>query len=353
MASQQESAFFSTPASLLPEPLDNAAQPLVRRITACGCGRLAFDSIVEQTSDAFRALRSTVRFSDGRYAIVWPLLLLLHAAGCSSREGGGGASDSGESLFQNASIPVRAVVVTRGQKPYPLESLEICGSPASTVAPLLKAATEEHERRVIKIRKELDSTRDSLGEETRRLEAKKQEVAADYNDSLPAQGETPTEGSRDSLRSITKMRAQKTRAVREYEENLANVIRPIENQIRALEESCRNLEHMLAGLREGFNTFIFESLPGRPTKRWVTDANGHATVSVPKSEPWYFWTTTTRDVPGMGSETYRWILAHPDDLDAAGKLFFDHRNLLESRGLVVDADTGRLRTNNTLERPSF
>ncbi len=295
-----------------------------------------------------------MRFSNGRYATVWLLLFLLPVAGCSSREGGGGASDSGESLFQNASIPVRAVVVTRGQKPYPLESLEICGSPASTVAPLLKAAKEEHERRVIKIRKELDSTRDSLGEETRRLEAKKQEVAADYNDGLPAQGDIPTEGSRDSLRSITKMRAQKTRAVREYEEKLANVIRPIEDQIRALEKSCMNLERMLAGLREGFNnTLVFESLPGRPTKKWVTDANGYATASVPQSEPWYFWTTTTRDVPGLGSETYRWILTHPDDLDSAGKLFFDHRNLLESRGLVVDADTGRLRTNNTLERPGF
>lgn len=297
--------------------------------------------------------RPTVRFTTRCLTAAWTLVVLLPPTGCSSSREGSGIPNPDGSLFQNASIPVRAVVVTRAQKPYPLESLEISGSPASTVAPLLKAAREEHEKQLMKIRDELASTRDRLGEANRRLDAKKQEVAADYNDRLPKQDDAPSEGSRNSLRAITKMRAQKTRAVKEYEESLANVIRPIEDQIRALEESCRNLERASVAVRERFNTFIFESLPGRPTKRWVTDANGYATVSVPKSEPWYFWTTTTRDVPGMGSETYRWILTHPDDLDSAGKLFFDHRNLLESRGLVVDADTGRLRTNTTLDRSSF
>lgn len=286
-----------------------------------------------------------------RRTLVWTLLCHAPFVGCSASSDGDGAS--GESLFRNVSIPVRAVVVTRAQKPYPLESLEIRGSPASTVAPLLKAAKEEHERGVRKIRDELASTRDRLGEENRRLDAKKQEVAAVYNDGLPKQGDVPSEGSRDSLRAITKMRAQKTRAVKEYEELLASVIRPIEDQIRALEESCSNLERTLDGLRVRFNTLIFESLPARPTKKWVTDANGYATVSVPQSEPWYFWTATTRDVPGLGSETYRWILTHPDDLDSAGKLFFDHRNLLESRGLVVDGETGRLSIGNTLRTSGF
>lgn len=297
--------------------------------------------------------RPTVRFTTRCLIAVWTLFVLLPPAGCSSSKEGSGGPDSDGSLFQNASIPIRAVVVTRGQKPYPLESLEICASPASAVAPLLKAARVEHEARVKEVRDELDRTRGRLSEENRRLTEKKQEVAAGYNERIPKEGDTPSEASRDDLDVLTKMRARKSRAVQSYEEDLAITIRPIEEQIRVLEESCSGLERRLLSLRQQFNTVIFESLPAGPAKQWVTDANGYATASISRAEPWYFWTDTTRDVPGMGTETYRWILTYPDDLDDAGKFFFDHRNLLDSRGLVVDAETGRLRTNNAIKRSGY
>lgn len=278
---------------------------------------------------------------------------LAGVAGCSSNAGDPRSGESDVSIFDKASIPVRAVVVTRGQKPYPLESLEIRASPASVVAPLLKAAKQEHEQRVSSKLKEIDRTKNLLTEESRRLEQKKQEVSDEYNGQIPKQATLPHESSRDDLDVLTKMRAQKSRAVQSFEAALEETIRPIESQIRLLEKECSQLESELSKLRHSFNTVIFESLPGMPTKRWVTDANGYATVSVSRSEPWYFWSETSRVVPGLGTENYRWILAHPDDLDDAGKLFLDHRNLLDSRGLVVDDNTGLLSTTPIIDRRGY
>jgi hypothetical protein len=284
------------------------------------------------------------------------LLAPVHLAslsGCSAGTSGGDGGGADGSIFGKVSIPVRAVVVTRGQRPYPLESLEIRASPASAVAPRLKAAAKEYERRAASIVQDIEDTKRRLTEENRVLDQKKQAVANDYNGKLPEQADLPPETSRDDLEVLTKMRAQKSRAVRASEADLATAIRPIEEKIQSLQSECRQLERDLQSLRRGFKTTIFESLPDSPSKKWVTDLNGYATVSISRSEPWYFWSDTERDVPGMGTETYRWILMHPDDLDDAGKMFFDHRNLLDSRGLVVDADTGRLRSDTTFDRRSY
>lgn len=278
---------------------------------------------------------------------------LTGVAGCSSNAGAPRSGESDGSIFEKASIPVRAVVVTRGQKPYPLESLEIRASPASVVAPLLKAAKREHEQRVTSKLKEIDRTRGLLSEENQRLDQKKQEVSDGYNGKIPKQADLPPESSRDDLDVLTKMRAQKSRAVQSFEAALEVTIRPIESEVRRLEGECYRLEAELRELRQSFNTIIFESLPVVPAKKWITDANGYATVSVARSEPWYFWSETSRDVPGSGTENYRWILTHPDDLDDAGKLFLDHRNLLDSRSLVVDADTGLLGTTPIIDRRGY
>lgn len=273
--------------------------------------------------------------------------------GCSPNTGQQNPAEPDVSIFGNASVPIRAVVVTRGQRPYPLESLEIRGSPASVVAPLLKSAQKEHEQRVAAKLNDIEQTTELLRQENLLLDRKKQEVSDDYNKKIPLREDLPPESSRDDLRAVAKMRAQKSRAVKSFEGDLEVTIRPIEDAIRRLQVECRRLKNELEDIRRSFNTVIFETLPAIPAKRWVTDANGYATASISRAEPWYFWSETSREVPTLGTESYRWILAHPDDLDDAGKLFFDHRTLLDSRGLVVDAETGVLSTRPVIDRPRY
>lgn len=283
-------------------------------------------------------------------AVLTPVFMSL---GCSTGSDSGAASQVAGSIYSKVTIPVRAVIVTRGQRPYPLESLEICASPASAVVPLLKTAGKDHEKRVAAVRKELTDTRDLIAEENFRLNKTKSDVADDYNRQIPRKKDVPPETSRDDLDVLSQIRAQKSQAVARFEKQLAETVRPIEEKIASLERYCSDLERKLDTLREEFNSVVFSSLPAKPKKRWITDANGYATITVSQSEPWYFWSETSRDVPGVGTESYRWILSHPDDLDDSGKLFFDHNSLLDSRGLVVDAEAGRLHFEKHFERSRY
>jgi len=277
------------------------------------------------------------------------LSMTLTVAACSATTAKNEGSHAGESLFENASIPIRAVVVTRAQKAYPLESLDILASPASVVAPLLKAAQQWHEQQVRDLQNKIVRTNDEKRTAEQRLIDKKNEVSDEYNRTKPNRGDIPPEWSRDRLKSLSAARAKKTDALRSTVSAIDDVIVPIEKEIENLTNECQRLERDLSSLRQKFDETVFGSLPSSPAKRWVTDSNGYATASIPRSEPWYFWGETTRDVPGFGTESYRWILTFPDDVDDAGKLFLDHRNLLDSNGLVIDADTGHLRrTSNVI-----
>ena len=261
--------------------------------------------------------------------------------GCSS-DSSALQSKSEDSLYVEKSVPIRAVVVTRAQRPYPLESLEIRASPASKVAPLLKQATEEHGQQVAELQDAIDDAYTKLREREQRLATAKAEVANQYNESVGGRQQLKNETSRDDLDSLSSVRSQKSAAVKSFEDHLAIVIRPIEQKIVRLRSDCQSLESDLAGLREGYNKLLFESLPFSPTKMWVTDVNGSVSITLPQTEPWYLWAATTRDVPGLGTESYQWLLVSPDDLDDNGKLFFDHRNLLGNRGLALDQSTGYL-----------
>lgn len=284
------------------------------------------------------------------FAVLTPVFMSL---GCSTGSDSAGLSQGVGSIYSKVTIPVRAVIVSRGQRPYPLESLEIRASPASAVVPLLKTASKDHENRVAAVRKELSDTRDLIAEENFRLNKTKSEVADNYNQQIPRENNVPPETSRDDLDVLSELRAQKSRAVAQFEKQLAETVRPIEEKIAGLERYSSDLERKLDSLRTEFNSVVFSSLPAKPNKRWFTDANGHATITVSQSEPWYFWSETSRDIPGVGTESYRWILSHPDDLDDSGKLFFDHNSLLDSRGLVVDAEAGRLKIERNFERSRY
>jgi len=217
--------------------------------------------------------------------------------------------------------------------------MEIHASPASTVAPLFKRAIEEHGQRIASVQDELKRTHAAILEDQQRLSTAQEKVANRYNDAIPNRGEVKSRDSRDDLESLSKARAKKSNAVDKYDQNIEITIRPIEQSISSLRSHFQALETKLTTIRSNYNSNMFDSLPGRPAKTWVTDADGVTSVTIPQTEPWYFWAVTDRAVPGLGTESYRWILLAPNDLDENGRLFFDHRTLLENRGLTLDGST--------------
>jgi hypothetical protein len=263
-------------------------------------------------------------------------------SGCSSDSRAAIGPKAEGSLFAEKLVPIRAVVVTRAQRSYPLGSLEIRASPASQVAPLLKQATQEHGQQVAKIQDAIDVAYATLREEKQHLATEKGDVAKRYNQSIGGRQELKSEASRDDLEALSRARSKKSTAVNSFEEDLATVIRPCEQKIVRIQSHCQSLESQLASLRKGYNKVLFAALPASPTKLCVTDVDGSVSITLPQTEPWYLWASTTRDVPGLGTEYYHWLLVSPDDLDDNGKLFFDHRNLLENRGLALDHSTGYL-----------
>ena len=117
------------------------------------------------------------------------MAMAITVSGCSSDSGAAAHRKSADSLYTEKSVPIRAVVVTRAQRPYPLASLEIKASPASKVAPLLKEATEKHGRQVVGLQDAIDTEYTKLREEEQRLATAKVDVAEHYNESIAGRGE--------------------------------------------------------------------------------------------------------------------------------------------------------------------
>ena len=294
-----------------------------------------------------RASRRSATPRGTAFATAILLASLFALPGCSQQSEGVAQPQSNISLFADRKISVRAVVVTRSQRSFPLESMEIHASPASAIAPLFKKAIEEHAERVASLVNEINRTRAAILQEEGRLLSAQADVAAGYNDALPSRGEVKPQTSRDDLESLLEARAKKSSAIDKYKKNVEVGIRPIEQSLAGLRSRSESLEAQLVTVRARYNNTLFESLPGRPAKNWVTDADGATAVTIPQTEPWYFWAATNRAVPGLGIESYRWILLAPDDLDENGKLFFDHRTLLENRGLTLDVPAGFFRKDGS------
>jgi hypothetical protein len=243
------------------------------------------------------------------------------------------------------------VVVTLAQTPYPLESLDVNGSPASEVAPLFKAAILDHEEQVAAVEMEINRVETELHEAESRLDAAKEVVASGYNERLPKVSEAPDRDDPEYLDWISEASRQKADAGQWYERQKSATIRPIEGEVASIQSNLRRLQSRLSLIREDYTNFLFSALPAEGARHWVTDTNGHAVLSVPRTEPWVIWANSSRLVPGVTTERYRWILKTPDELDSNGKLFADHRNLLDIRGLVLDRQTGMLGVNGDTFQP--
>jgi hypothetical protein len=262
------------------------------------------------------------------------VVALLLLSGCNGFSGGDLSGDS-NSLFGNSTIPTRAVVVTAGQRPYPLESLPIYGSPASDVnralAPIVARHLEEEKR----LQADIEAGRNTLNEARELLASKESEVIEEYNTMVPKASENPSVRDRSALAAVSKLRAQKTKADEWYRGAVSERIEPVKSLVSMRERELTSLERQLAGLQSSFVEKVFRGLPAAPRKTWTTNTNGEVGLTVPNGEPWVVWASTSRQVMRGMTERYRWIRHVPKDLDSNGALFLDHNNLLELQGLVA------------------
>ena len=259
---------------------------------------------------------------------------------------------------EQSSIPFRSVINQQNLIPVPLESLEIHASPASEVEPLFKIAMKGHDRLCQSIQQEISNASEVLLREKKRLSEAKEEVATNYNAMLPKEETLSSKSTRGDLERLSIVRAQKSKTDASYEAAVESNIRPIEQKIANSISVLDAIESNLHSVRADKNMSMFNALPTSPSKTWVTDSDGHTSITVPKNEPWYVWASAKRRVPYGDNkytvEIYHWILVVPDDLDENGSLFADNRNLLSVRGVVLSKSAGDLlQTDDVNERPRY
>ena len=256
-------------------------------------------------------------------------------------------------------IPFRAVIIQKNLGSVPLESFEIHGSPASDVEPLFEIANKEHVRLCDSIEKEIDAATEVLIREQSRLSEAKEDVATNYNAALPKKRDLSSKSTRDDLESLSTVRAQKSKTDAQYEAAVESKIRPLEQQVAKCLSDLDTFESRLYSFRAEYNIWMFNALPASPSKTWVTDSDGHSSISVAKNEPWYVWISGERLIPAgvdkfgvqkFTTEIYHWILITPDDLDDNGRLFADNRNLLSVRGLGKGKSIGDLLPSDDVKK---
>jgi len=228
-----------------------------------------------------------------------------------------------DSIYGTRTVRTRAVIITKGQKPYPLESLAIHGSPESDVKQALAPVLIRLKERLEKIDTEIDETNAKLKNAKDQIE----EIDTEYREKLPDASEKPNPNQRNSVKLLEKWRAQEITARDWHREQVA----PIKTTIQSLDETLQVLRGEQTSIRKyRIKNEMFAGLP-RPKKTWKTYADGQASLKVPNSGTWIVWAATSRELPTGQTEHYRWICRVPEDLDSNGALVLDNSNLLENR----------------------
>lgn len=225
------------------------------------------------------------------------------------------AGASSGSLFLPKSIRVQAMWPNAKGTPEPI-GLKIHGSPQSVVHQAMEQAKTRHAEVARGIEKRIESLRADLASERDRLSDTNAAVSVEYNEKVPEQSEAMARTARNSLKHLSKARAQKTAADDWLREAHAVRIVPIEQSIQSLEAASREAQHGLNSHLSSLPQVLFAALPNPPQKTWTTDVRGEEVISIPPGEPWVFW------AEHLGT---RWVLTS-NNLDANGKLSFDEKS---------------------------
>lgn len=270
-------------------------------------------------------------------------VMALSCGGCGSESAPGmqAAPDASpnvqRSLFNPNRIPVRAVIVTRGQKAYPLQSMRICGCPYSDAHAALQSARRDWEQDVTEIESAVAATETLLRETRTVLASEEADVAARHAELVPTADSIP-ENARNRAVLLAKARADKAKADEFFREAYTDRIEPVKEQISVLEGQLRSQRGLLATTIASLADREFSALPREKLQTWTTNEEGRTTISLPDASPWLIWADNSRFIAaGRFSETefYRWALKVPDSLDSNGALMLDNNTLFGSHRLLT------------------
>jgi len=241
------------------------------------------------------------------------------------------------SLFNPNGIPVRAVIVTRGQKAYPLQAMRIYGCPYSDAHAALQTARRAWERDVSEIETAVAETETSLSETRTALASEEADVAAKHAELIPTTDSIP-ENARNRAVLLAKARADKAKADEVFRQAYADRIQPVKQQISELERQLHSQRGLLATTIASLADREFNALPRHEVQAWTTNEEGRTTVSLPDASPWLIWADNARFVAAgqfSKTEVYRWALKVPDSLDSNGALMLDNNTLFGSHRLLT------------------
>jgi len=288
-----------------------------------------------------------------------PGFILVAAIWMTSAPGCGPAKlglEPGGEASESIAIPVRVLVADAEKKAVAFPSLPIHGSPADVVWRLLRAAEAEFmdeqrglENESLQLRSESTATR-------ARLDNVRESLAREFNAAAPRESD-PAFTSRNPLEGISKARAAKSQLSESYAAAFAERVAPVEAEVRALESRLANVNARIESLRQSLPARLFAALPETPQGIWKTDAGGTANLTVPQGEPWFIWASATRRFSttrertgridlrsgqyrstdregGFVTESYRWLVLVPEQLDSSGHLSLDHTNIFDDRTIA-------------------
>ena len=323
-------------------PCPDARGPASPGQRAHGIEELHEQTIARPTARRDRPRSGSARASFTAIALV-VMVIVAWCAGCSSDSASDApvAADSTAttrgSLFDSNRIPVRAVIVTRGQHVYPLQSMRICGCPYSDAYAALQPVRQDWEREVADIETAVAATETSLRETRVVLASEEADIAAKHAELVPTADSIP-ENARNRAVLLAKARANRAKADEFFREAYADRIEPVKRDISILEEQLRSQRSLLATTIASLDEREFTALEREAVQTWTTNEEGRTTISLPDASPWLVWAKNARFIAaGRFSETefYRWALKVPDSLDSNGILMFDNGTLFGPDRLIT------------------
>jgi len=260
----------------------------------------------------------------GSRTVLW--LVTVLTAGCL---------DQGEREFT-----VQAVIVTRGQDAKPLPLLEIAGYRLESMKKAAEAALARLESVEQALRREEAERATQLDAELAAARRREDLARAALDQALQAR---PRERQRAS-----------DSAEHEQQEGLSALERALQQRKTDQQLEMADVEHRkrLAELRQEFEAAkravsdleqdahpSYSSLGGEidlfseidfpvPSRTWLTDTEGRATVKIPAGESWVITSKAKRFV-GDGDERYRWLVLMPEEQQKGEVLYLQVKNLYQ------------------------
>jgi hypothetical protein len=274
-------------------------------------------------------------------------------AGCGLKLPPGNAEGSSRPIVRQAAsdepvpqrhLTIQAVIVTDNNYPIKIPRSDVNGAPLEAAQETLTKLIEDRQDGLRRIERDLDemSSRIKQAEErkraaTRELETARETAEESFEKERPKDTlRSADRSSRSELDELLAKRTQQQAADDRYKDLTAGLTH-LEEKEKDAERQLNELKSQEQRLRSDLssNSRIdpFDALKAiqGPKKRWTTDLDGIARVSLPAGQPWVLWASINHRWPNGKVEVYRWLVRAPETHDADKTFYLDNKNLFDGQ----------------------